>query len=82
MGLAYVESEEVARVEQAMLHEIAHALVGPYALTASGDRQVRNGRYVQTRHGAVWKRKAREIGYSGKRTADNPAAVGQGKDSV
>jgi hypothetical protein len=43
-------------VQQTMLHEIAHALVGHDAA-----------------HGPIWKAKAASIGYTGKRTAKNPA---------
>lgn len=41
--------------EQALLHEIAHALLP-----------------VGAKHGKQWKEKAKEIGYRGKRLANNP----------
>jgi hypothetical protein len=43
------------QVRQTMLHEIAHALLGP-----------------RHHHNDVWKAKAASIGYTGKRTTDNP----------
>lgn len=67
LGRAYVESACVAEVEQTMLHEIAHALVG-------AGRIDRLGRYRAHGHGPVWKRQAALIGYTGRRTATNPAA--------
>jgi hypothetical protein len=74
MGLTYVRSAEPEQVEQTMLHEIAHALVGCYATNADGSRLLYLGQYVKNGHGAAWKMKARQIGYNGKRTSDNPAA--------
>jgi hypothetical protein len=73
MGLTYVLAAEPEQVEQTMLHEIAHALVGCYATNADGSRVLYLGQYVKNGHGDAWKRKAREIGYNGKRTSDNPA---------
>jgi len=49
------------QVEKAILHEIAHALVGSK---------------VQA-HGAEWKSKAIAIGHSGERTSPNPYAAAQ-----
>jgi len=48
-------------VRQVILHEVAHALLPYYGA---------NGK--KTGHGAAWKAKAAEIGYTGKRTAENP----------
>jgi hypothetical protein len=73
MGLTYVLAAEPEQVEQTMLHEIAHALVGCYATKPDGSRLLYLGQYVKNGHGAAWKMKARQIGYNGKRTSDNPA---------
>lgn len=51
-------------VRQTMLHEIAHALVG------ASVRNPRTGK--RDVHGSEWKRVAASIGYTGKRTAENP----------
>lgn len=54
-------------VRQALLHEIAHALVGPYYTPKYGVP-------TKTGHSPVWKRMARSIGYVGGRSAVNPYA--------
>lgn len=56
-----VGAADRAVVEQTLLHEIAHALVG--TKDHFGNR---------TGHGPVWKRKATSIGYKGSRCAKNP----------
>lgn len=60
MGRVYVVAADLEHVRQTMLHEIAHALLGP----AHG-------------HDAAWRATAASIGYTGKRTADNPHADAQ-----
>ena len=83
LGGAYVESAEAAAVRDTVLHEIAHALVGAFVLTPTGsvvrDRQ---GRATKIGHGWQWKIKAREIGCSGKRTGENPAATAKQEAKV
>lgn len=76
LGAGYVESADETAVRDTALHEIVHALVGPFVFKPNGavvrDRQ---GRAVTTGHGWQWKVKAREIGCSGQRSGHNPAAA-------
>ena len=83
LGTAYAESANEVSVRDTVLHEIAHALVGPYVLKPNGavvrDRQ---RRAVTTGHGWQWKIKAREIGCSGQRSGHNPAATAKQEAKV
>ena len=65
MGRVYVLAADEDSVTQTMLHEIAHALVHRSSGSFYGRRE--------GSHGATWKAKAREIGYTGGRTSENPA---------
>lgn len=58
---AYADEETLTQV---LLHEIAHALLPVYGP---------NGKKIG--HGPIWKKKAASIGYTGKRTAENPYLV-------
>lgn len=58
---AYADEDTLTQV---LLHEIAHALLPVYGP---------NGKKVG--HGPIWKQKAASIGYTGKRTAENPYLV-------
>jgi predicted SprT family Zn-dependent metalloprotease len=60
-------SEE--QVTQTALHEIAHAMLGTWKVTPNA---ANNFRGVKHGHGATWKALAASIGYTGKRTAENP----------
>lgn len=83
MGAAYVESAEAADVRDTLLHEIAHALVGPFVLKLNGSViRDRRGRAVKTGHNWHWKVKAREIGCTGQRTGENPAATARHNELV
>ena len=83
LGAVYVESADEAAVRDIILHEIAHALVGAFALKPNGavvrDRQ---RRAVTTGHGWQWKVKAREIGCSGQRSGHNPAVAAKQEAAV
>ncbi|MDR0990674.1 MAG: SprT-like domain-containing protein [Propionibacteriaceae bacterium] len=57
--LRHLSAEEV---DQALRHEIAHALTGPKA-----------------GHGAIWRRTATGLGYTGQRTMPVPAARQQAR---
>lgn len=58
---AYANEETLTQV---LLHEIAHALLPIYGP---------NGKKIG--HGLIWKQKAASIGYTGKRTAENPYLI-------
>jgi hypothetical protein len=60
MSRHYVSAATSEQVGQTMLHEIAHALL---PATVGGK---------SVGHGNLWKAKAASIGYTGKRTAENP----------
>jgi hypothetical protein len=83
MGTSYVGSADEPSVRDTILHEIAHALVGPHVLTHTG-AVVRSGRGrpAKTGHGWQWKVKAREIGCTGQRSGENPAATARHDERV
>jgi hypothetical protein len=83
LGTVYVVSADEVSVRDTLLHEIAHALVGPHVLTPTG-AVVRNGRGrpAKTGHGWQWRVKAREIGGTGKSTGENPAATARHDERV
>jgi len=64
----------VENVTQTMLHEIAHALTPLYEKRYS---RTKGYHMAKVGHGQSWKSKAHQIGYTGKRLAENPYTTAQ-----
>ena len=64
MSRHMVGAADTEQVTQTMLHEIAHALC------PATDRFGKN-----VGHGPLWQAQAKKIGYTGKRTSENPSLV-------
>jgi hypothetical protein len=57
------------QVRQILIHEVAHAILGMWKEAPSAANRFRG---VKHGHGATWKAKAASLGYTGKRTSENP----------
>lgn len=68
----YANAATEAEVRNTILHEIAHALVGPYEVDRNNRIISQNGRMKKSGHGYQWKSKARSIGCTGDRCGVNP----------